>query len=678
MVTRLHAALPHSNPPSSALASFSRAADTRAAHRHSPALPSVALCALAVLGCATVTEAKFAYEAGKWDWHKEVFGGLSAVSFRSTGRRVVYGGKQGLVGSLRKDGGVSWRRSVGLGCDKVVGVTHTTSGSFVLAACDNGAVSAFSSTDGDLLWEDSILLQEGEEVVGVTGQTEEEWSSVVTRQGDNLWVRSIVTEDLPYKWGAASSAKLPAGADAAGLLLSDRSLYVVVDGVSLYTLSLASAEWSKSQLPKDKAWQTYAATKADSVILRSVDGTKCLEDGAIREAKDLCAPGGASFTYDEVLGKDWRQEKGDVSRMWLWGAAAKAEGEPKWAAVVRFESGDSAAVADGKLSWERDDGLGNVKDVIALNVDEANEDEELRGHVGSYQRLVQQQVEGIMHRFATLPDKFANVAAVLTGRPPSAHKHEASTTENSFGLQRHFLLTSETTLYVVSSVDESFTYRQHVSSLLKGHETPSSEAKIIKVMRSTSSDYAPPHLFVWVRGQQSDYIVTMFETHDASVKVRSLGGFMSEGAVVPQWKYKDANLMECNAAVFVDKTGAVQTHPENAVHSGEHFYYYTVSKSTGAVVGYKLDGKRAVQAFRSQVVSAPGEEVVATSLDSFDIHRYTIADNIKVTGNSSAQGKTQTQIMSKYVNPNAVFIVTSVPARAGTDESDKGREAYLV
>ena len=622
-----------------------------------------AAAALAFFVTILGAEGKYEEEAGKWDWHAEVFGGLNVVSFKANGKKAFFGAKGGLVGSVgMKGGAVGWRRLVGNGCDTVLSVVHSTSGSSVLAVCSNGVVNVFSG-EGDLLWESRIDLGEGESIVGVSGQTEADWASIIVASADTVTIHPVVSED-GYKFGTPAATTIPPGADLTSAGVSDSSLYVAV-GTTLHSLTLSTSEWSKSALPSD-AWRVVA-TSADTVILRNLETGHCLENGVSREGGDVCTPGGA-LTYSTLFSEEETAAHGPVV------AAFTHQSEAGPVAVLKFASGDTAGVLQGKVAWMRDDGLGDVTNAVPLNIDQEDAHDDHGFGMTSYMRLVRHQVEGVQDMVARLPDLIQEGIDVMSGNLVKK-VHKANAVENQFELQRNFLLSSATTLFRVSSEDGDISFRRHIDAMLYPG-TKKTGARIVKVMTSQASDGESfsPHVFVWARDAERDYVVSLFD-HGKEPQVRKLDGHMIDGSVVRHFTFVDADDVQCEALVFTNAAGKVFTHPENAVSAGGSFHFFRISTEDGSLIGYKAAQDKATVSWRVHIHSTPGEEIVATSLHNFDHRKFTLTDNIKVQGNTSS-GKTE--VMSKYSNPNAVLIVTAVPARNTPQEDTPKREAYLV
>eukprot|EP01063_Lacrimia_lanifica_P030598 TRINITY_DN4885_c1_g1_i1.p1 TRINITY_DN4885_c1_g1~~TRINITY_DN4885_c1_g1_i1.p1 ORF type:complete len:895 (+),score=398.19 TRINITY_DN4885_c1_g1_i1:46-2730(+) len=636
--------------------------------------------------------ARYEEEVGRYDFHKQLFGGMHAAAYSATGKRVFFAGKGGIVGAVKPKGGdVAWRRRMSNQDAPVAALNHADVDTAVVAVSKNGAVNMFAE-DGALLWEAVVPgfsgkgdgSAEAAAVVGISGEPGE-WTAVVAATEKELSVHRIAAQSATrIGWQAGETHTLPEGADAASLRVGDGYVFAAVPAkqeVAVLRLDvIAEAAWKTVDTTKAKGF-TLATAQGSLVALRNAATEECMDlsaDGTLSEARPAghaCVPDGPAVPA-AIDGFPSETEHGGVVAAW---PASFGGDKPAAKVVFKFASGATALVsktgdAAWKTRWVRDDGLGDVTDVVSAGNPKHSEEEEAEpSAVEEYVQMLQAQVQGATNFALRLPKLADQLVQTMAG---NGEPEDYTGMGDQFGLQVSFVLNSANTLYCISTVDGSVKWQVFAGAMVKG---TGADVAIKKVLVSTSEQYDVPHLFVWLRettasGAAVDHVAQLQIMKQGQVKeVRTLKGAVQKAAVVPHVKYVDQAGHEYTTVVFVLADQTLVAHPPAAAAAMEadKFNYFMMNEEAGRIVGYT----GATQTWSVQLTATPGENVVATSLAAYQPKLFVTVDNLKVANRTTDEhGRRSTkpnEVMSKYINPNAVLVVTQVPA-------GPQRDAYLV
>ncbi|KAJ9469134.1 ER membrane protein complex subunit 1 [Diplonema papillatum] len=696
-----------------------------------PLIERAALLVLCVAACTALHEE----DVGRWNWHRENFGAVSTVGFSNDARRAYVATKRGLLGCVSaKHGGVVWRRVL---AESSAVVAVRESGNMVIGVVEDGRVTVIS-TDGVLVWESVVPgFAEGTTVLGVTDEKEDLWPSVVTmsRARDVVTVVPIKIDGSDFDWEPPVSLDLPASdlaracsVSAKGVLHCSTTRPDASGALRILTATLSfpmarqasGSPWTESTVavPAEQLANTEAfaiASGEDSAFVLSqrigntAAGASCIgSSDANRHWKaPVCLAITGAFDTDRWELPESASSKltgaVDEDRFGAVVAGWDTAGPKAGKAVFLTEIGALVGTSAGRVAWVRDDGLGAVDQAEPIEVAHAPKDaapdavsDEMLAKIHSspllaYEELIKRQLTQVVNLPATIVQQAQDIFDFVAGEP--ARRSESTTASGDFGLSRWFVLKSVSAVYCVTSEGGSVVWQLAAAALVPG-EHRGHALRVVKVLKSGSSDAdTPPHVFVLVRDATAgrDFVAQLGLGGDVK-GVRALEKTIARAAVLPAVTYRDEHsASDFQAIILIADDDHVFVHPEAAAASGaglsgvgSHVFAHIVDHSTGRLLGYELDLSGAVGelklklAWQVQIVAAEHERIVGSSLGAGSPYNYIITDGIKVHGNASMAGKNQ--VLRRYVNPNAVLVVTAVPPGVSKSEEDSGtkRDGYLV
>eukprot|EP01060_Flectonema_neradi_P005665 TRINITY_DN137_c13_g1_i1.p1 TRINITY_DN137_c13_g1~~TRINITY_DN137_c13_g1_i1.p1 ORF type:complete len:842 (+),score=172.14 TRINITY_DN137_c13_g1_i1:38-2563(+) len=590
-----------------------------------------------VLLCAALVPAFGLYEeeAGKYDWHLAMFRDVEDVEWSGNGRRVFYGAGKGVVGSLSvKSGSIIWRRMVN---GDVHSMLKTSAG--IIVCSDSNLVTLFGD-DGSLLWEQQFSASET--VLGVVRHPESSKPHIIIRTDKTI-------TSLPLAIESPSSIYLVRSEQTAALPLTSDYTTAVVKGSSIYLINYSTNQVHTGNLFSDKSLKAVPLQKGEKLqgmsgkYITVKAGSQCrkISDGKIETS--ACAAGERYFEGEE--GKLVRVTK----------------------------TGDTALVdSEGVIVWKRNDGLAYVNDAQALEEHPEAESEIDSGtFVESYKSLLVNQLAGIQNLLEVLPATIARVSAVMHGEKVSS----PPVTTNRFGLKKNLLLTTKTSIYFMNSASGSILWERDIEFF------DSEDAEIVKVYKSKSKENHQVVLMVWTTSNGRDTLTAIDELGDVLTDIKSdTYKGLQVGTVVEDYLFNHNDAHYSSAVFLVKDSNKYVTYPKENVLKPKPLFYHTLDHKSGTVEGHRLqeDGSTFAH-WKVSLVTDPSEEIVATSMTTFDPHQYIVTDSIKIHGNKTS-GKNE--LLIRYVNPNAVLVVTAVPPKEDKQEEESGNKrstgGYLV
>ena len=590
-----------------------------------------------VLLCAALVPALGLYEeeAGRYDWHLSLFRNIEAVEWSDNGRRVFYGAGKGVVGSLSsKSGSIVWRRIVN---GDVKSMLKTSAG---VVVCTNNQISLFGD-DGSLLWEQQF--PSSEDVIGVVAQPETLKPHIIIRSGKTV-------KSIPLTIESPSSIYLVNSEQATvSTLTSETYSTAVVKGSSLYVINYATSQVHSGNLfTNNKNLKAVSLQKGEQLhgvaagYITVKAGSQCRKISGEKIEGVACVAGERFF-------------------------------EGKNRAVRITKSGDSELVdEDGVTLWQRNDGLSNVFDIQALEEHPEVESEIDSGSaIESYTSLLINQVTGIQKLLDVLPATISRVSAVVRGEKLPT----PTITTNRFGLKKNLILTSKSSLYFMNSANGNIIWERSIGFF------GSSNAEFVKVFKSKSKENHQSVLIIWTTENGKDTMTAIDESGNvlSDISSETFTG-LQVGTVAEEYSYTHNDARYSGLVLLVKNSDKYETYPKSAKGT-KTLFYHTLNNEKGIIEGHRLqDDGTTFTHWKVSLVTDPSEVIVATSMATFNPHQYVVTDSIKIHGNKTS-GKNE--LLIKYVNPNAVLVVTAVPPKEEKQDEEQSNNkrnsgGYLV
>eukprot|EP00756_Hemistasia_phaeocysticola_P006375 Hpha_TRINITY_DN13796_c0_g1::TRINITY_DN13796_c0_g1_i1::g.142551::m.142551 len=683
---------------------------------------------LATLCAVHGVQGMYEEDVGRWDWQRENFGSIQVTELPSsaakgrTGRMVYFGGDSGIVGGVwEKSGVVAWRRVTN--DDTPVSALRLVRASQLLIAVSKSRVFALAPEDGALLAETTFQGQ----VLGVVPEIGKKGPAIVVLAED-LGALAIAFHDIrtdddgsvhfdtvtPSRTVSVSqvlkSRIVSSGASlASGFAVTDTAIAFAAPSnkstTDLFVLSTEAATWSDPstvQLPGTGPVALAARCKGAVVLSRGgrdtlVDLTTkavaevtgeavgCGEtkDGAVvsvsAEVKEsglgLKVAGGkeeAEWGVSEVL----LDRVGPAKRVWVIAT------EKGWRAVVTFDE-DSTAFLSGtpkqaKLVWTREDGIGRAKDVVVTDIPHGEGKEE--SAQAAYVHLLRDQVSFVSNFISRLPEHVSTFIADVTGAPRGAGSQVDPISPDHFGLRRLVVVATARSVSGLLSVSGRLVWHRHLGSVLP--EGARRGFEVEQVFHSENEHNELPLLIVWVHlADARDAVIRLNHMTGAVISVQVYPERMRMGSVLHDVRFQDkVTEADYPALFFVDGKYRIHAFPQSVTSSLQEdakVYFHEVDTEAGEVRGYSVSASGATPAWSVRLQSAAGERIVATSLNRQSPFHYVVKDNVRVLPNKTT-GKNE--LHTKYINPNAILIVTHVAENATALQTGTQRRqgGYLV
>eukprot|EP01059_Diplonema_ambulator_P015866 TRINITY_DN2707_c6_g1_i1.p1 TRINITY_DN2707_c6_g1~~TRINITY_DN2707_c6_g1_i1.p1 ORF type:complete len:857 (+),score=174.45 TRINITY_DN2707_c6_g1_i1:99-2669(+) len=607
----------------------------------------VILVAAAAVGLGLRVE-----DAGRWDWQRQTFGDVTDVSFSS---KRVYVGGEGVVGAVGKTGNIIWRRQV----KGTVGWVKKVFGAVVVVG-QTGWVQVFSEDVGMLLWDAELPVDESTTVLGISGETGEEWPSIITSTPTAVTAYPIHIDNADVKFGTPTT--MPYQAAPVTQTVANSVLYTLSSTGQLHELQISNGKWmppKQTPFTGPNAAFTYSDTAG---VFIYADG-KCYDNGDVFETNDItsCTPGRKGPGAEPT-------QRGFVEKFWA------VNGKM----VVKYQTGDLEFFTDGVTTWLREDGLGKVTQVLAYDLPSDTTDDAEVSDAVEFAHLITHQIDSIKNFIADLPKLTQDAMDLIMGPKTTqkAPQEEASSRENTFGLQKTLILYSERAVYSLDTRTGATNWQIAASGL--GKEKTAIVKKVF-VMLATHVQHSHPKIYVWVRSEAEDLVV---EVSPETGVVTVVEGLKVHAGVI----FKSENYLVHGypALIVVGPTNKAMVFPRNAEKSPAFdtgsMRYHTFAKGDGVAKGFTIAEDLSVkQIWATSVLSAAEELVITSSLENYNPYSYITTDVIYVHGNHST-GKNE--VLNKYVNPNAFVVITAVPQKNQGDsdasETSTKRDGYLV
>eukprot|EP01065_Artemidia_motanka_P029593 TRINITY_DN35685_c0_g1_i1.p1 TRINITY_DN35685_c0_g1~~TRINITY_DN35685_c0_g1_i1.p1 ORF type:complete len:931 (+),score=327.18 TRINITY_DN35685_c0_g1_i1:75-2867(+) len=683
----------------------------------------VAFACVALLACARPVAGLHEEDAGRWDWLKEAFGPVLHAEFAPTtlsGRasRLVFVAGANTVGAvLHKPGTIVWRRTLGEG-RTCTGLSLV--GSATVAAVTDRSVVAYGLEDGAVLGEAEF---EDAHVLGASGADDKQAAklvSLVQRDGAlSLSLRSIDSDDHMLHLETAQTVALPtklttdAAAAAESFTVTDNAVLLTAGG-QLHVLSIKDGKWgSPVALPGSGATRTVATCQTGAVLSRgsetlliniakrevsavpakaASDAVGCVDgsDGpfavvASGSGKTLTVTGG-SVSWD--LADTQTARYGQPRRAWM------GKWRDGWRAMASMDDGSTVyAVGQGntaKQLWTREDGVGGLVDSVMVDIPHV--DDSSVPPTELYSHLLLAQVEAVKSFATTLPQRAIKFVHDVTGEDfghtwaleqLASKRKKGDLVPDHFGLERLAVIATRTAISTLHTATGNVVWQKHLGTLLAERRVvePHQVAEVRRLF-TTGVDREHPLLVAWVRVEDSFDVVVQFSHVDGAVAdVHRFPAKMQSGAVVRTPRSREKH----SPIVFVDDSQQVHVYPKKSLEATlegtPDLYFHHVDVDGGALRGYVVTRGGAQPVWTVRLDNAAGEKIVATSLSSQNPFLYTVKDNVRVLPNKTA-GKNE--VHTKYINPNAVLIVTHVaddrsPKKDEKEPKDgKKQGGYLV
>jgi len=191
-----------------------------------------------------------------------------------------------------------------------------------------------------------------------------------------------------------------------------------------------------------------------------------------------------------------------------------------------------------------------------------------------------------------------------------------------------------------------------------------------------------PLVCVWLHiATGKDAVVRLSHMTGEVVSVQVYGGKMRTGSLLANSKFVDRKTgVEYPTLYFVDEKYSIHSFPEGdtvaSLPEDAKVYFHEVDTATGEVRGYSVSTAGAVPAWSIRLQSEAGEKIVATSIGQQSPASYITKDNIRTLVNKTSN---KNELHTKYINPNAIFIVTHVAENATSPNTPHRRQGgYLV